>query len=272
MLRNLALALLLVSLALSACGGGDDKEDKPSGGEGAAKAYADAIRSLDDVRSGRFEAHVEAELAGGQRLDVQERGRFDGGGGLDLPRFSLLFVTEQSSGAGERSAAINTGEDFFVKQNGAPRFVAQGADAVKALADTFRREQQELGEGRLPLLALGPADWAKEPKVEGSETVDGVPARRIVAKLDVPTFLRDLERAKNADIGMGLSLTAAARQVMEPGAKMRKAELVALVGEQDKRLHRLSATMDAEAAGGVKVEFEVVLRELDEPQEIAAPG
>jgi hypothetical protein len=272
MLRIPALALLLVSLALSACGGGGDDEKKSSGDAGGAKAYADAVRALDDVRSGAFEAQVEAELAGGQRLQVQERGRFEGGGGLTLPQFSLLFITEQSSGPGERSAAINTGEDFYVKQNGAPRFVAQGAESVKQLEQTFRREQQDLGEGRLPLLALAPGDWAKEPKVEGTETVDGVPAQRIVAKLDVPRFLRDLETGKNADIGMGVSLTAAARQVMEPGAKMRKAELVALIGQEDKRLHRLTASMDAEAAGGVRVDFEVSLRELDEPQEIAAPG
>ncbi len=270
--RILALPLLLLALALASCGGGDDEGGGGQAAKDGEKAYAEAVRGLDSVRSGAFDAHVETVLAGGQRIDVRERGRFAEGGGLTLPRFSILITVEQSDGAPQRTAAINTREDFFVKQNGAARFVSQGAPAVKALEQTYRREQQDLGEGRLPLLALAPGDWAKKPRVEGTETVDGVQVQRVVADLDVPTFLRDLEKAKDADIGMGVTLNDAARGALEPKAKMRKAELVALVGEEDKRLHRLRATMDADVAGGVQVDFEVELTGLDEPQEIGPPG
>lgn len=70
---------------------------------------------------------------------------------------------------------------------------------------------------------------------------------------------------------MGVSLTKDARKLLEPGADVDKAELVALVGEEDGKLRRLTVSVDGNVGGGVKVDFDVQLSELDEPQEISAP-
>ena len=276
--RLLPTFLLVLLLALAGCGGDDSDSDSGSGGDGggedATAVYDKAISGLDDVKSGKLDARVDTvlELGSRQEINVSEKATFSDGGGTTLPKFDVQINVEQTGGQPQETSAIYTGDDFFVKQQGATEYQAQGPKAAESVADTYTREQGELGEGRLPLLSLTPSDWAKSPKIEGTEDVGGVKVQRIVAELDVPAFLKDLETGKNSDIGMGVSLTKNARELMEPDADVDKKELVALVGEEDGKLYRLTAGVDGNVAGGVKVDFNVDLTGLDEPQEITAPG
>ena len=267
----LVLSLVLV-LGLTACGG-DDKggSSEPSSSKDGATVYADAVSGLDKLESGRFDARLDTVLRlNDSKITVTERGAFTEGGGTKLPKLSLAIGVEQSGGKPQKTDAVNTGEDFFVREDGATEFKSQGAAAVKQLSDTYAKEQGEIGQGRLPLLSLTPADWAKSPRVEGEETFEGEKVQRVVADLDVPAFLKDLETGKNAQIGMGVTLSDDARDLLEPGAKTKVADLTALVAE-DGTLRRLTAKLDGEAGGGVNVDFDVKLTELGEPQEIEPP-
>ena len=272
--RLLATLPLLLVLALAGCGG-DDSESSGDGGDDAdpAAVYKDAVLALDELKSGKLDAQLDTvlRLGGGQTINVGERATFAGAGGTTLPEFDLQINVEQSAGEPQETSAIHTVDEFYVKAQGAKEYEAQGAEAVDALASTYEREQEALGTGRLPLLSLTPGDWAKSPRIEGTESVEGVTVQRIVADLDVPAFLKDLETGKNSDIGMGVTLSDDARDLMEPGADVETAELVALVGEEDGLLRRLTAKVDGNVGGGVQVDFDVRLAELDEPQEISAP-
>ena len=272
--RLLTTLALLLLLALTGCGGDDSKSSgSGDGGSDDAQAlYDGAVKKLDSLKSGKVDAQLDTvlRLGGEQKLHVGEKATFADGGGTDLPKFDIAIHVEQSDGQPQDTSAINDGKDFYVKQQGATKYEAQGANALDALKSTYDREQTELGEGRLPLLSLTPGDWAKSPKVEGTEQLDGEDVKRIVADVDVPKFLRDLETGKNNDIGMGVTLTKGARDLLKPDADIKSQKLVALV-DDDGRLRRLTASVDGNAGGGVKVDLDVQMTELDEPQEISAP-
>ena len=275
--RLLTSLLLVLLLALAGCGGDDGDSgggsESGGGGDDPAAVYADAVRKLDTLESGRLDAKLDTllRLGGDQTINVAEKGTFDEGGGTKLPKFDIAIDVEQTGGEPQSTSAIHTGDEFYVRAQGSERYEAQGAKAAEELAKTYEREQGALEEGRIPLLSLTPADWAKSPKLEGTESADGVTVQRVVADLDVPAFLKDLETGKNSDIGMGVTLTENARELLEPGADVESAELVALIGEEDGQLRRLTANVDGKVAGGVKVDFDVQLTGLGEPQEISAP-
>jgi hypothetical protein len=266
--RLLSTLLLVLLLALAGCGGDD------SGGDEAdpTAVYAKAMGELDKLKSGKFDAQLDTVLkVNDQTINVGETATFAEGGGTTLPAFDLQINVEQTGGQAQETSAVYTGDDFFAKAQGAEEYEAQGPKAAEALKSTYSREQEALDDGRLPLLSLTPSDWAKSPKIEGTEDFGGVTVQRVVADLDVPAFLKDLETGKNSEIGMGVTLTEDAAKLKEPGADVKTAELVALIGEEDGRLRRLTANVDGNVGGGVTVDFDVQLSELDEPQEIEPP-
>jgi hypothetical protein len=275
--RGLLITFSLIgALAIGGCGGDDDSGGGGSSSEGGGDAqavYDKAIAGLDQLESGKVDAHVDTTLEFGdtQVVKVAEKATFDGEGGTALPKFAIEIDVEQTGGKSEHVELVNTGEAAYAKPNGADSFQNQGKQAVDALTRTYEEEQQALDEGRIPLLALTPSDWAKGPRIDGTEDVDGITAQRIVAELDGPAFLRDLETAKDNNIGMGVTLGQNARRLLEPDAKVEKAELVALVGEDDGKLRRLSANLEGDVGGKVIVDFDADLTEVDQPQTIEKP-
>ena len=273
-----ALLLVLPLLALAGCGGGEDSEG--SGGsagaeqkDDAAAVYEKAVKQLDVIKSGRVSANLGTVLRFGetQEIKLAEKVYFTGEGGLALPKFQIGIDVVQANGEKQTTEVVNTGDTLYTRPQGSDAFQNQGEEAVAAMASTYRSEQQGLEEGRIPMLALTPSDWAKKPRVDGKAQADGVAVQRVVADLDVPAFLRDLEDAKGKNIGFGVSLSDAARKLLEPDAKVDKQELVALVGEDDGRLRRLTAMVDGDVGGQVIVDFDVKLTQIDKPQGITAP-
>ena len=274
-----AMALILV-LALASCGGDDSSESGGGGGGESAEAangdevYAKAMEGLDELESGKLDAELTTILRLGneQRLFVAEKATFADGGAAKLPKFDLVINVEQTGGEEQETRAVNTGEDFLAMQQGSDSFESQGAQALDALEQTYKQEQDKLEQGRIPLLALTPADWLKSGKVEGTESVDGVTVQKVTGDLDVPAFLKDLETGKNSSIGMGVTLTQNARELLEPDADIKSKSIVALIGEEDGLLRRLTAKVDGNVGGGVSVDFDVQMAELNEEQTIEAPA
>jgi hypothetical protein len=275
--RHLAVPGLVLLLALAGCGGddggGEIASTTPKAEQNGRAMYEKAVRELDALKSGQLDARLETvlRLGGDKRLFVSEKATFADGGGTTLPKFDLDIEVEQPDAPTQQTSAINTGEDFLAKQQGQTEYQSQGAQAVKQLESTYAEEQKALGEGRIPLLALTPGDWATAPTVKGTGDFEGEPVRRLESELNVPQFLKDLETGKNSSIGMGVTLTQNARELLEPGAKTKTADLIAFIGQEDGRLRRLIARVDGEAGGGVKVDFDLRMSGLDEEQTIQAP-
>lgn len=271
-MRRAGVACAIVA-AVVAAGCGGDGAPGPGGtapGRDAGALYADAARKLDTLRSGTLDARVSLDI--GRSADVmlalREQATFDGARGLRLPE-AEVEVQVREQGRRQDVAIVTTGEGVFVRRGQTP-FRAQGADALEQLRDGYRSEQRSLGSGRIPLLALTPGDWARSPRIEGSGEVDGASARRLVARLNVPTFLADLEVAHKADTGFGVELTGAARRLLEPGAAVRTAGLVALI-DDDGRLRRLTATLVGGDRAPVRLDLDIRIGEPGEPQDIEAP-
>ena len=60
-------------------------------------------------------------------------------------------------------------------------------------------------------------------------------------------------------------------RVRKDGSRFWADVVITPIFEDDGRLRRLTANVDGNVGGGVKVDFDVQLSELDEPQEIKAP-
>ena len=284
------LAALVVLVALTGCGGSEEsapEAPEPAGTQDPRALYEQAVRGLDDVGSGTLDADLEARLTFGatQTLTLTEDGAFNGLSGTDFPDYALeLTASESSDGDEELTEAVHLDEDLFLKPAGADAFQRQTGDLVERNAEVYEQETAALPPGRLPLLALTPADWVEDDlRVDGEESVEGAPATRLAGTLALRAFLLDLETAKRNQFGLGLELTQDARRLLDaPTSEPDEATISALVDEEG-RLRRIEVALagdvgpattgagGSEGLGRVEVDLTVALDELGQPQVITAP-
>ena len=283
-------AVLVVLVALAGCGGSDEpppEERQPAGPQGPRALYEQAVKGLDNVGSGTVDADLEARLTFGatQTLTLTEDGAFTGLRGRAFPDYALELTASESSGDDEElTEVVHVGESLFLKPAGADAFRRQTGELVERNAQVYAQETAELPPGRLPLLALTPADWVGgDLRVEAQESVDGRPATRLTGTLALRTFLLDLEQAKRNQFGLGLELTQDARRLLDlPASELDESTIAALV-DQKGGLRRLDVALagdvapaptgadQPEAVGRVEIDLTVTLDELGQPQKIAAP-
>ncbi|MDQ3608484.1 MAG: hypothetical protein M3459_06245 [Actinomycetota bacterium] len=284
------LAALAALAALAGCGGSNEpppEQPRPARTQDPRALYEQAVMGLDDVGSGTLDADLEARLTFGatQTLTLTEDGAFNGLRGTAFPDYALeLTASESSSDDEELTEVVHLGESLFLKPAGADAFQRQTGELVERNAEVYAQETGALPPGRLPLLALTPADWVEDDlRVEGEETVEGRPATRLAGTLALRAFLLDLETAKRNQFGLGLELTQDARRLLDaPASEQDEATIAALVDEEG-RLRRLEVALAgdvtpsptgagaAEVVGRVEVDLTVALDELGRAQEITAP-
>lgn len=278
---------LVVLVALAGCGDPGRQASGPTPGEDPRALYEQALRGLDDVGSGTLDAELDVRLSFGatQTLTLVEEGVFDGLRGTAFPDYALELTASESSGEDEeRTEVVHLGESLFLRPAGADAFQRQTGELVERNAQVYAQEIAALSPGRLPLLALTPADWVEDDlHVDGEESVDGAPATRLAGTLALRAFLLDLEAAKRNRFGLGLELTQDARRLLDaPASEQDEATITALVDEEG-RLRRLEVALagdvatapaaagDPEPRGRVEVDLAVALDELGQAQDIAPP-
>lgn len=279
---------LVALVALVGCGDSDEQAPEQARTEDPRALYEQALRSLDDVGSGTLDAELEARLGFGatQTLTLTEEGAFNGLRGTAFPDYTLELTASESPGGDEElTEVVHLGESLFLKPAGADAFQRQTGELVERNAQAYAQETAALPPGRLPLLALTPADWVHDDDlhVDGEENLDGEPATRLTGTLVLRAFLLDLETAKRNQFGLGLELTQDARRLLDaPASEQDEATLTALVDEEG-RLRRLEVALagdvaatpaaagDPEPFGRVEIDLTVALDELGQPQDIAAP-
>lgn len=280
-------AALVALVALAACGGSDEQVSESARSEHPRALYEQALKGLDDVGSGTLDADLEARLTfdATQTLTLTENGAFNGLRGTAFPDYALeLTASESSGGEEEVTEVVHLGKSLFLRPPGADSFQRQTGEVVERNAQVYAQEIAALPPGRLPLLALTPADWVQDDlHVDGEEKVDGAPATRLAGTLALRAFLLDLELAKRNQFGLGLELTQDARRLLDaPASEQDEATITALVDEEG-RLRRLEVALAGDVApassaagdpgllGRVEVDLTVALDELGRPQEITAP-
>jgi hypothetical protein len=250
----------------------------------AEDALAAAFAGDQKVESGRFSIRLSAEdFQGLPQVDgasIEVGGRFQGQGTKEMPKFDIDI---DIAAPGERLhvGAISLGDKGFLTHG----------EKAYAVPDQI---MSTIGEGRTqisgyasepqPKLSVGGFDvggWITDPKVVGTETMDGVEVTQVTGRLDASRFVDGLsEMGPGSDLPEGDFLDEVAKNKAMLERVIGEPKVDVYVGE-DRILRRLAVAADlnlaaiGEGAGGARdgrVLLDVRLSEVNEPQTIAAPN
>jgi len=288
--RFIVLAVLSVlTPALGACGSGDI----------SSKSAADVLKETfgpdKPVKSGKLDVRVVFDAQGLQNVDgplkLSLKGPFASAGQDKLPRFDFdvnLDVAGQALSAG----AVSTGDKGWLKFAGTNLAVDDAA--FNRFRASYERDQRKAATSDNPTfraLGVDPAGWLAAPEKAGNATVGGAETVHVTSAVDVPAFLDDLNKllgradATGAAAAAGASarvppkLTDTQREQIEKSIKSTRLDVYA--GKDDGTLRRLNIRVAfdvpedvrpaARGLGTGRLGFDLVISELNEKQEIAAP-
>jgi hypothetical protein len=174
-------------------------------GEPAKLTAEEALRSITSpgtqVRSGRFELDFEyREIGGGREHDLtQLTGAFECGCKADVPKFDISVKSHDESGYGDKGddtsyRMVSTGEKGLVGDDETLYEVNQGA--FKGIA-TIRAGVAAGALANQPDFDV--ARWATNPRIVGTETVDGVEATHVRADVSARRVASDVVKLLRAD-------------------------------------------------------------------------
>jgi hypothetical protein len=249
----------------------------------AQDALAAAFAGDQQVESGRFSIQLSAEdFQGLPQLNgasIELDGRFQGRGTKEMPDFDIDM---KIAATGERLdvGAISRGGEGYLTRGDQAYAVP---DAVMGGLTDARTEIAGYAAEPQPKLTVGGFDvggWVSDPKVMGTETLDGVEVTHVQGTLDAGRFVDGLSQLGPAsDLPEGDYLDEVAKNKGTLQRVIGEPRVDVYVGE-DRILRRLTVTADlnlaaaGEGAGGArdgKVVLDVRLSEVNEPQTIAAP-
>ena len=251
-MRRSAFTALVIAATLAGCGGGSGHKTVP------AEAMLDSA-AAHPVRSADAEIEARLRVDGVSRLTAPINLRLEGpyrrGGGTRIPSFDWR-ASASALGFPVAGRLVSTGDNVFLTVYG-----NQYEVGTAAVADANGRLAESGG------LRLNVRRWLGPARVTGQDSAGGVDCERIAAPLRGDVVARDLAPLAEA-LGLG-----------SPSVSGRA---VACIGFDDRVLHELqlraafslSASDSARLAGatGIRLEADVVLSDVGQPQEISAPG
>ena len=261
--------------------------DQPKPAEQAGMTVEDALGAAfagdQKVESGRFSFRLSAEGFRGapelNRASIEVGGRFQSQGPKTMPEFDIDM---KIAADGERAkvGAISLGErGYLTRGNRAyqvPGSVMTGLTDARAQISEYAGEPQP----KLSVAGFDVGGWLTEPRVAGTEQIDGVEVTHVEAGLDPGRFvdgLTQIGRGSALPEGDYLDQAGANRALIE--RVIGKPEVDVYVGE-DRILRRLTiaAELNLAAAGkqargvrGGRVVLDARLSEVNQPQRIESP-
>ena len=206
----------------------------------AETAPADTLRAALNIGAINS-ARLDARLRVGKASAVRVRGAFDRGDQKGLPDLDVRIAA-----GGTAIGLVAVGDKaYFVR----------GDTGWRVPAALWTPVEQN------PPFGFNPSLWVRDVKSEGSETVAGVQTEHVSASIDPQAVVADLKRAATESGGEAPAGF---------GRAVKRGELDAWVGEDDNILRRMSVELTL--ANGAKVSFDVLLRDVNEPQRIDAPA
>jgi hypothetical protein len=200
-----------------------------------------------------------AVRGGGDPGTVAVSGAFEAGAANDLPELEVNAKVTSRTDRGQGGFVAVDDEAYFT----------QGEKAWRVPEEVWGPFVEAAASGQGPSLQnlpvqFRPQGWVTDPKVEGTETLDGVETTHVSASIDAGRVLRDLDRSfPSVDLPNRAEVARA----------VKKAELNAWVGADDGILRRLAvvlAVVDDGERGAVALD--VKLTGVNEPQDIEAPA
>jgi hypothetical protein len=299
--RGLALSLAsLLCGGFGGCGGG--------GSPSASSLLEDTFRSHTPIASGRIHLSLQLFGRGSSRLpggpvksSLQLSGPFQSAGSAGLPGFDLaLAIKAGSSTLG--IGAVSAGGRLYLVFGGlaflAPASAAQALE--RGYAGARRGAPSAAGRSALAALGIDPGEWLLHPALAGRAKLAGVDTVHILAGVEVPRFLADMQRLFSAG---GLLAPAIAAQPHRPvrgsrgsppgtwlpstpsiaalGPSLRSARVDVYTGAHDHLLRRLQLRGELSPAGragrtlgsgGGRLSLVLQFSEVNRAQRILAPS
>jgi hypothetical protein len=277
------VALAFVAFGLAACGGSG------SGSSDARTLLKQTFSGTHKIKSGKadvrlsVDAHGDAALP--QPIKLAVTGPFQSAGTDKIPQFDLaLDISAQ--GQTIQAGLTSTSDRVFVQLMGTAYEVPQ---SLLAQIRQSMQQSKQASKGKLSLGGLGidPMTWLKDPKIVGTETLNGVETKHISSALDVDALLNDVDKllAKLKQQG-GIPGTSGAqipsripdkaRNEIKDAVKSSSVDV--WTGASDKILRKLTIALTVtpkNPGSGPKtadVSFSLELSDLNKPQTITAPS
>jgi hypothetical protein len=206
--------------------------------------------AFNDLESASFDARLSFGR-GDQSVGIDLSGAFERGAANEVPVFEVSgrITTRGDSVSG---GLVSLGDRAFLTQgNTAWRVPEQIWSSVEDSA-------AQSGGSAVPL-NLNPDAWLRDVKSEGTQTLDGVETEHVSAVVSPKALAKDLTQAARAN---GADLPA-----REP---VKSAGVDVWVGADDRIMRRVSA--EVVLAGGARMELDVRLSDVNEPQTIDEPA
>jgi hypothetical protein len=258
---------------------------EPASGMSAEDALAAAFAGDQKVESGKFAFRLSTEDFKGKGarqlndVSVAMTGAFQGEGAKEMPLFDMDLEIA-AAGQKQTVGAISLGDRGYVTRGN--RAYPVPAGIMSTLAEGRGQIADYAGEPQ-PKLSVAGFDvggWLSEPKVAGTEQMDGVEVTHVEATLDPSRFvdgLKALGQGSSIPEGNFLDQAAANRGVIEK--VLGKPEVDIYVGE-DRILRRMTVAADlnlaaagaaADGLRGGRVVLDARLSEVNKPQQISEP-
>ena len=286
--RLLLAVLVLLALALGACGG-DDISSKS-----ARDVLKETFGPDKPIDSGKIDLRIAFDAKGLEGvsgpLKLALKGPFATAGKGKLPTFDF-DVTVDVSGQALQAGAVATDEKAWLKFGGQDFAVdAAQYDQFRKSYEADQKKAAESDDASFQALGVDPTRWLAEPRKAEAETVGGAETVHVTSKVDVPKLLEDVNKLLGRADATGAAAAAGAGGVPSKLTDEQRAQIERSVkstsldvysGADDGTLRRLNiqvffdvpedARKDAGGLTSGRLALDLVLTELNEEQEITAP-
>jgi hypothetical protein len=276
-LRLLLVALASVAaLALTACGGGD-------GDSGDAKALlSEAFKN--PINSAIVSLDVSAKVEGvpqlSQPISFKMNGPYESRGKNKVPKLDW-DINVSGGGQNLTGSRVSTGDNAFIGFQGQNYEV--GTEVLKQYEQQLGAQKQQ-GATSLKQYGIDPSTWITDAKEDGEEDVAGTATTKVTGGIDVEKMLNDVNTLiEKAGPAMGQTSTQklTPQQIDQFKQVVKDPKFEAFVGKDDKKLRRLTATIDftipenqraqAQGASGGSVKFSIQFANVGQPATITPP-
>jgi hypothetical protein len=285
--RAVAALLLgvLALLALAACG------SSSSTSTDAAGLLKQTFNGPHQINSGNLNVSVTIDPSGSSTLSgpikLSFGGPFENSGAGKLPQ-SNFTISVSALGKSGSLGLLSTGSSGYVTLSGTSYQLPQATfQKLESSLKQVGASSSKTNSGALSSLGIKPLDWLQDPKVVGTENVNGTDTTHITASVNVAAFLNDFSALVSKASKLGGTAASAAANGIPAATRTKIASEVQnprfdlWTGNSDKTLRKVTVAMTVPVTGttstqlgGIRsadIGLTMQYADVNQPQTIAAP-
>jgi hypothetical protein len=280
------LLTLTASLALVACG-----SSSSSSSTDAAGLLKQTFNGPHKINSGNLNVSVTIDPSGSATLSgpikLSFGGPFQNNGTGKLPQ-SNFTISVSALGKSGSLGLLSTGSSGYVTLSGTSYQLPQATfKKLESSLTQIGSSSSTSNSGTLSSLGIKPLDWLQDPKVVGTESVNGTDTTHVTANVNVNAFLNDFSALISKASKLGGSAASAAANGIPPATRTKIASEVqnprfdVWTGNSDKTLRKVTVAMTVPVSGSTSTQLGGIrsadigltmqYADVNQPQTITAP-